>query len=109
MTSLADVMKTAEYEMLTKERADSLHSRVKWDLVQIRNSLLPIIVSMGEEPELAGLLSEIDTSSRRWTSHFPLTDYDAGYHYIDAVSLMDATARAYGYLVDNWIQKKRSL
>lgn len=93
--AMAELMIETGHELLSREGAEGLHESIRWDLLQVRGSLMPMVAALGDEPELAGSLSEFDHAARRWTSHFPLDDFAAAYHYIDAVHLMEATSRLY--------------
>lgn len=95
ITSMAELMKTTGHELMSRQGAKSLYEGIRGDLAQVRGSLTPLTVALGDEPELAGRLVELDHAARRWTSQFPLDDYSAVYHYVDAVDLMGAISSAY--------------
>lgn len=93
--AMAELMMETGHELLSREGAEALHESIRRDLLQVRGSLMPMVAALGDDPELAGCLSEFDHAARRWTSHFPLDDFSAAYHYIDAVRLMEATSKLY--------------
>jgi len=95
IAGIANLMRNTGHELMSRQAAENLHESIRGDLAQVRGSLAPMTVALGDEPELAGFLSEFDHAARCWTSHFPLSDWSAAYHYIDAVDLMNATSRTY--------------
>lgn len=87
----------------SSEQAEKLHSVIKWDITQIRDTLLPRILAIEcDEPELASVLGELDNADRRWVNQIIIDkEVCAGDQYSAAVDTLKAAAHVYQYLVSH--------
>lgn len=87
----------------SREQAEKLHSVIKWDIAQIRDTLLPRTLAIEcDEPELASVLGELDNADRRWVNQIILDrEVCAGDQYSAAIDTLKAAARVYRYLVSH--------
>jgi hypothetical protein len=101
--SIADNMEQAPRPGDHPEQARKLHSKIQWDIAQIRHSLLPRIIDIEcDEPELASLLGQLDNADRRWVNEITLDEeVAAGDQYAEAISLLRAASHVYQYLLDH--------
>lgn len=79
------------------------YSTIKWDLEQIRDSLLPRVLAIEtDEIDLVSSMGNIDNASRRWVNEIVIDqEIGIGHQYQEAIKTLKEIANLYKYLVDH--------
>jgi hypothetical protein len=103
LQKMADMLQKAERPDDAREKAEELHSVIKWDIAQIRDSLLPRILAMEfDETELVAVLGELDNAERRWVNQIIIDkEVSAGDQFSAAVNTFRTATQVYQYIANH--------
>jgi len=103
LRKMVEMLEGAKRPDDSREKAEELHSAIKWDIAQIRNSLLPRILALEfDETELVSVLGELDNADRHWINQIIIDrEISAGDQFPAAVDTFKAAAHVYEYLVNH--------
>ena len=103
MASMVEMMKNHPHPNDARSLAEKVYSIIKWDLIQIRDSLMPRVLAIEtDEIELVSVMGNLDNAFRRWANEIVIDqEISSGDQYEAAIETLSATANLYQYLVEH--------
>jgi hypothetical protein len=103
LMSMVEMMEKHSQPDDARSLTEKVYTIIKWDLAQIRDSLIPRVLAMEiDEIELVSAMGNLDNSSRRWANEIVIDEeISSGDQYNAAIEMLRAAANLYQYLVEH--------
>ena len=103
LISMVKMMENHSQPDDARELAEKVYSIIKWDMAQIRESLLPRVLAIEtDEIELVSAMGNLDNAYRRWVNEIIIDqEISSGDQYKTAIETLRSVANLYQYLVDH--------
>ncbi len=84
------------------EDPEHVHKAIKWDVEQIRSTVLPRLMAIStEEIQLISLVYELDSADREWVNEDIAERFFLGHPFKAATNFLAKVADTYAYLVSH--------